>query len=131
MAVSALTNVSTRPKAGKFSATLTAAATPAASAIYIGFTPNHIILQQIAGSPDATWRSEWHKGMTDAYSVLDSNASAGTIPTTNGFTILTGNEVVATATAAATGSPATAGQGFVVGTGVIAANIVYNLTAYL
>lgn len=131
MTVHVLTNVETRPAKDRFNCTLTAAASPVASAIYIGFTPNHIILQQIAGTPDATWRSEWHKGMTNAYSVLDSNASAGTIPTTNGFTILTGNEVVATATAPATGSPSTAGQGFVVGTGVVAATIVYNLTAYV
>lgn len=130
MTVHVLTNVANDPGGKNFSAILTAAASPVASAIYLGFTPNHIILQQVGGAADATWRSEWHKGMTAAYSALDSNSSQGTLPTTNGFTILTGNEVVATVAARATGSPGTDGLGVIVGTGVVAANLVYNLTAY-
>ena len=134
MTVSVLTNVENSPSAGRFNCTLTADATPVASAIYMGFTPNHVILQQIAGTPDATWRSEWHKGMAAASNTVSSDSSQGTIPTTNGFTLLTGNEPLAngavTGPVAATGSPASSGQGIIVGTGVVAATIVYNLSAF-
>jgi len=129
MAVGVLTAVNNKVDVlnGIFQGLFTADGTPSASSVFCGFTPRIIIMQQIGGAPGATWHSEFHEGMTAAYAVLVGNTGAGTIPTTNGFTTLVGNE--SAPAAQATNSPNAAGPGFTIGTGVQGASLVYKLTA--
>ncbi len=129
MPVGVLTSVKTDPTNGIFECLFTASATPAATAIFPGFTPRTIIMQQVVGTPDATWHTEWHDGMTSAYNVQVTSTGAGTIPTTNGFTPLVGTETSTVIGTAAAASPATAGQGFIVGTGPQAASLAYKIVA--
>ena len=128
MAVSVLTSVKNDPVAGTFTAVLTAASSEGASSVFCGFTPRVIKMTQIGGSPDATAQSGYHESMTAAYAWLIGNTGAFTIPTSNGYTLLTGNE--ASPATAMTGSPGSSGPGFTVGTGVIANSLVYLLEAY-
>ena len=127
MAVSVLTNITNDVRAGKFTATVTAAATAGASSVFCGFTPSKVTLQQTGGTPDATWFSQWIKGMTAGYQVAVGNTGAGTIATTNGITVFDGSE--ADRTDQATNSPLSGGQGFLLGSGTVANNIVYHVVA--
>lgn len=129
MAVSVLTNVANDPISGDFSCICTAASSAGATAIYCGFTPNHIIMQQVGGSAGATWHSEWHKGMTADYATLVGNTGTASLPTSAGFTQLTGGSADLVPTNIAAASPLQAGEGFYVGTGVQGNSLVYNITA--
>lgn len=129
MAVAVIASVKTDPTNGIFECLFTADAAPSATAIFPGFTPRSIIMQQVGGAPGATWHSEWHDGMTAAYQVLVGNTGAGTIPTTLGFTPLVGTETATTVGLVAAASPATGGQGFIVGTGPQGASLVYKIVA--
>lgn len=128
-AVSVLTNVHTDPTNGIFSCIMATASSKGGTAIYCGFQPRHIIMQQVAGTPDATWHSEWHEGMTAAYAVLVGSTGTGTIPTSAGFTVLAGTTADPTPSFVAAASPLTAGQGFYVDTGVQANSITYSIVA--
>ena len=127
MAVSVLTNVSLDNQTGRFQAVMTADATPAASSVFCGFVPRKVVIQQIGGAPGATFHSEWVQGLAAASQVLVGNTGAGTIPTSNGITPLTGTETAPSA--AMTGSPNSSGAGFTVGTGCIATSLVYYISA--
>ena len=127
MAVSVLTSVSNDTQTGRFQAVMTVDGTAAASSVFCGFVPRRVTVQQIGGTPDAKWRSEWVTGMTAAHLVLTGNTGAGTIGTANGITVLAGTE--AAPSAAMTGSPASSGAGFTVGTACIANSLVYVVNA--
>lgn len=128
MAVGVLANQKVDAAAGSYSAKFTADAAPSACSVFCGFTPRVIKMTQIGGAPGATAQSMYHESMTAAYQVLIGNTGALTIPTTNGFTLLVGNETAPAAIA--TGSPNAAGPGFTIGTGPQGASLVYMIEAY-
>ena len=128
-AVSVLTNVVNEPMNGNFSCTCTVASSEGGTAIYCGFIPNHIVMQQVGGSPGATWHSEWHKGMTAAYATLVGNTGTASIITSAGFTQLAGTSADPAPAFVAAASPLQAGEGFYVDTGVTANSLVYHITA--
>lgn len=128
MAVGVLTNQTLDPINGFYSATYTAAGSVSASGVYIGFVPRVIRMTQIGGTPGATSRVSFHESMTAAYVVLEGANGALTIGTSNGFTLTTGSE--ASPVAIATGSPNSAGPGFVIGTSAQTASLIYKLEAY-
>lgn len=127
MAVGTLANIKVDAVAGTFSAKFTADGTPSACSVFCGFKPRVIKMTQIGGTPGATAQTMFHESMTSAYNVQITNAGTLTIPTTNGYTLLDGSE--AAPSTAATNSPAAAGPGFTLGTGVQAASLVYMLEA--
>lgn len=127
MAVSVLTSVTNDVQNGKFKAVLTAAASPGASSVFCGFKPRLVTLQQIGGTADATWFSQWAEGMTDGHRVAVTHTGVGSLATANGIQAFDGTQ--ADRTDQATGSPVSSGQGFLVGSGCVATSIVYLLTA--
>lgn len=129
MAVSVLTNVTNDPANSIFSCIMATAGAKGGTAIYCGFKPRHIIMQQMAGAPDPTWHSEWHDGMTKAYATLTGNTGAGTISTSAGFTVLVGDTTDPAVSFVAAASPLQAGQGFYVDTGVQTNSITYSIVA--
>lgn len=129
MAVGVLTSIKTDSVAGSFSAKFTADAAPSACSVFCGFKPRVIKMTQISGTPGNGAQILFHEGMTAASNVQITALGALTIPTTNGITLLDGSE--ASPAAAATGSPASAGPGFTLGTGVqVTASAAYLLEAY-
>lgn len=127
MAVSVLTSVTNDTQTGMFKGVITAASSSGASSICLGFKPRKITIQQIGGTPGASWFSQWVEGMTAAYQINVTNAGTGTIATANGITVFDGTGT--DRTDVMTGSPVSTGPGFVVGTACVANSLVYYVTA--
>lgn len=127
MAVGTLANIKVDAVAGTFSAKYTADASVTATSVFCGFQPRVIRMTQIGGTPGATAQSGFHESMTAGYNWLIGSTGTLTIPTSNGYTLLAGNE--ASPAAAATNSPNSSGPGFTLGTGVQGASLVYLLEA--
>jgi len=116
-AVSVLTNVSIDEVSGIGSALLTVDATGAsACSVFCGFKPRKVISTQISGTVGNGAVTTGNPNLAAGYMTQQVAAGTMTIVTTNGYTFLDGTE--AAPATKATGSPASSGPGFTIGTSV-------------
>jgi hypothetical protein len=131
MAVGTLSNVKVDPVAGTFTGKYLADSTVTATAVFCGFTPRTVKLTQIAGSLGTSFVTISYESMaagTNGNLTLITNATGVTsLITANGVTFLAGTE--ASPASAATGSPASSGMGFTIGTGIVGVTQTYLVEA--
>lgn len=116
-AVSVLTNVQVDEVSGYGTALLTVDAGGAsACSVFCGYKPRKVLSTQLSGAMGNGARTEGDPNLAAGYMVQRVAAGDQTIVTTNGYTFLDGTE--AAPATKATGSPASSGAGFTLGTSV-------------
>jgi len=116
-AVSVLTNVQIDEVAGTGSALLTVDAGGAsACSVFTGFKPRKVMSTQISGTIGNGAYTQGNPNLAAGYMLQTVANGTTTVVTSNGYTFLDGTE--AAPATKATGSPASAGPGFTLGTAV-------------